>query len=197
MSRWTLPLQRARLEVDQTLRSRAFFARAVRGRLSRGEYLDLLTQLGLLLFAFSRERSADLLALVGDDCAALGRGARLQPLGGPGPCPTTALIARHQPSFASYTVWGEVGLALLGTSWTCDASRRLEIAYPQSTRFLSALCRRATQALLTVEQAVAAAELDAQGAYALAELSRGGVLGLATYLDSTWPPPAVAISRWS
>ncbi|MBX3472490.1 MAG: hypothetical protein KF878_37030 [Planctomycetes bacterium] len=180
-----LPLRRLRLELDRTLRSRAFFARTAAGRLGRAEYRDLVLQLSSLVKALGADPDSELLALARADVDALDA---------PAPptdrCPAVDLVAgvfRREPP----RPWvADVALSVVGTSWTADAEPPLAQRFPRATALLDGLARRSRGSVDRIASTLAAAHGDElQRVYAFSELARGALLGLATYLDLTWPAP--------
>lgn len=178
-----LPIQRLRLELDRTLRSRAFFARAVEGRLSPAEYADLLVQLSSLIDALDGPHATDLVELGREDARDVVAG------GAPcAPCHVVSLVgcaARRRRAFTRET--SDLSLAVLGTSWTADAAVALSSPFCGSTRLLSALSIRAQDGTARLLDSLTSNVTEVQPLYACAELMRGALLGLATYLDAAWP----------
>jgi len=188
-----LPIRRLRIELDRTLRSRAFFSRASRGRLVRGEYLDLIVQLSGLVRALATPRLGDLAALGAADVAEL--------TAGPGAPQATAespaiRLASTLGGSGERPEWSDdVALALLGTAWAGEALEELRGAFPEARRLLSALVGQAPGSLERLHRRLALAVSEQQQhMYALAELGRGALLGVATYLDGTWPAPIAYLS---
>lgn len=177
-----LPIQRLRLELDRTLRTRAFFARAVEGRLEATEYADLLVQLSSLIEALDGQRAADLVRLGRKDAREVVAGGAPPP-----PCHLIGLVRGATRRHHAKLVTIDLSLAVVGTSWTADAAAALSDTFPGSTRLLCALSIRAQDGTARLMQSLASNATDAQPLYACAELMRGALLGLATYLDATWP----------
>ncbi len=187
-----LPIRRLRIELDRTLRSRAFFSRAARGRLLRGEYLDLIVQLSGLLRALATHRLGDLAALGEADVAELTAGP-----GGLRPAAESPAIrlASTLRDVGERPEWSDdVAVALLGTAWTGEALEELQGAFPGTRRLLSALVGLAPASLDRLHRRLDVAVGEQQGVYALAELGRGALLGVATYLDGVWPAPIAVLS---
>lgn len=182
-----IPLQRLRLEVDRSLRGRAFFARTVTGHLHASEYVELLAQLCHLLDALTCGLARELVQFGEQDVAAL---AVRHALPAPGPCQTVRLLSRARqpqprPSPVSQRLAYDLAVAVTGTSWTIDAVDRLTPVFPSAMRLLTALSTRAPAAL----SRAARRDADAHALVAFAELARGALLGLAAHLDLTWPAP--------
>lgn len=188
----TLPLLRTRLELDRGLRQRSFFARALNGELTRWEYRDLLTQLHAL--AGSVDPSNDELnAAARSDAAALGGGSADDP-GAPDVCVAARMLGHASRDGAPELCARDVTMAVLGTSWTADASARLGDHFPAATGLLSLLRARGAQSLRELERALEADDLDPRATYVFAEMVRGAFLGLATHLETTWPAPVSSLS---
>jgi hypothetical protein len=98
------------------------------------------------------------------------------------------MLARVPADIAS-----DAGLAIVGTSWAREASDSLRSA-GFSAKFLAELALRGSPSFDRLHASVTSGELDPQHLYAFAELTRGALLGLATYLDSTWPTPVATFS---
>ena len=189
-----LPLQCIRLETDALLRERAFFSRTVRGILQPLGYIDLVGQLAALAFGAGREHCCDLLTAASRDLRELREQTR-EPLD-PGPCGAVQLyqgLCEDERLGLDPALSGDVNLAVVGTSWCADAAETLSRRYPHATRLLEAIAERGGQSLLNVQHHLAVQVCDAQTVYALAELTRGALLGVATYLDTTWRAPSVLI----
>lgn len=194
MSDVALPIRRLRLEVDRTLRSRDFFARAVTGRLRAREYVDLIDQLVWLVEALTRGEEAQLPQLGHADLASLP--AHRPRGGGAAPCPAVRLAREATGSdVIGVEDWtSDTCVAVLGTSWTSDACESLSRSFPGTTSFLSELTDRSRMSMQRLGQRLSRAGQDAQPVYAFAELARGSLLGLATYLDTSWPPPELQLT---
>lgn len=190
-----IALDRARLEVDRALRSRAFFARALAGYLEAPEYVDLVAQLGGLARVAGGVRADDLLARQRHDLNQLPA-----PSEGwlPRRCPTLDLlngVCEGWRGLLSPEERWVASIGILGTSWTLEATGRLSIRFPGATAFLEELgalgpmCvqRYARRGAGTRQPHVAAA----------ADLVRGGLLGIASYLDNVWPAPTSLITTCS
>lgn len=186
----SLPIQRLRLETDRLLRSRAFFARAVLGRLHEVEYAALLHQLTALIDVASHELARDLVAMGREDVALLaGTGPGDE---GHAPCPTISLVRGAMLEGGrrlSLDAAHDLALVVLGTSWAADAATTLARPFPLSTRLLDVLSARAADSMKRMTIALARPASEAQEHLAFAEFMRGALLGLSTYLDSRWPAP--------
>ncbi|MCO5165129.1 MAG: hypothetical protein M9894_02020 [Planctomycetes bacterium] len=181
-----LPLRRLRLELDRTLRSRAFFARAAAGRLDRAEYLDLVDQLAALIAALGAGRPAELLTLARADLEALQEAASRPRR----PCASIDLVAAALRAEAPRDWAPDVALSVVGTSWAADAEPPLAERFPRATRLLGDLARRSRGSVDRVAAWLVGAERDELlRVYAFSELARGALLGLATHLDLSWPAP--------
>jgi hypothetical protein len=172
-----LPLMRLRLELDKTLRTRQFVSRSFRGGLLPDSYLDLVSQLAALA-----EPSGDETLL---DSAASELGTSP-----PAPCFAARLFqgAIRAAGLPTEDVAPSI-LAALGTSWLISASNGCR-AVRRGT-FLEELCNRGHTSLLLLQRELRAEEADR--VHAIAEIARGAMLGVATYLDETWPPPVLLI----
>lgn len=194
MTDLALPLKRLRLELDRTVRTRDFFARAVTGRLAAREYHDLLQQLGWLIEALTRGSQPDLQALGRADSDRLAsHDARALPRK---PCPAVRLASEAARSdvVCVADLAADACVVVLGTSWTSDAGESLSHAFPGATRLLEELAGRSRGCLARLTERLREATHDAQSVYAFAELARGSLLGLATYLDVAWPPPELQLT---
>jgi hypothetical protein len=183
MTKFVLPIMRARYESDTTLRGRAFFGRAVGGRLTEGEYAGLLGQLCHYVRVVAPELSENAVELVRAD---LGVAPTADP------CPTLRLAARLFASREIRELSQCAGLAVLGTSWASDAAEASEGRL--RTSFLSHLHDAGSVAMQRLESGLASGSVDRQDAYALVEVLRGVVLGVAAYLDTVWNPPVVVVN---
>jgi hypothetical protein len=184
-----LPIRRLRLELDRTLRTRAFFLRALQGRLDRREYLDLLGQLTWLVEGLTFGHGLDLTLLGHADARDVAPSAPL-----PLPCPAIRLLPSIGGALrVSDELACDACLAVLGTSWTADAADRLGGTFPRATRLLAALSDRSRASVDRLGARLTKPIEDPQPVYALAELARGSLLGLATYLDSAWPTPVAHV----
>lgn len=187
----SLPIQRLRLETDRMLRSRAFFARAVLGRLHDGEYAALLNQLTALVHAIAPERARELVALGRDDVALL------EPEPGQAdatPCPTIGLVKgamQERLPRLSVSATHDLVLVVVGTSWVVDAATNLANPFPRSTRLLRRLAVQSAASLERLTPALRVPTDEVQDHFAFAEFIRGSMLGLSTYLDSRWPARCV------
>ena len=116
-------VRRLRLELDQTLRTRAFVSRAVRGLLSADETVDLIAQLAFLLWSVGGERSASLVELAGRDALRVGGGAVGNP---PPPCSAVAFLSGLGESPLGAALGSprafDLVLCVAGTSWVGDAA---------------------------------------------------------------------------
>jgi hypothetical protein len=187
----SLPIQRLRLETDRMLRSRAFFARAVVGRLHDGEYAALLNQLMALVHAIAPERAHELVALGRDDVGLLERepGEADDP-----PCPTIGLVKgamQERLPRLTRSAAHDLVLVVVGTSWVVDAARTLARPFPRSTRLLRRLAAQSATSLERLTPALSAPTEEVQDHFAFAEFMRGSMLGVSTYLDARWPAPCV------
>jgi hypothetical protein len=189
------PVLRTRLELDRALRARGFIARAIRGRLGADEYADLIAQLASLVLAGAHDRAAELVDCAANDLVALSGGA------------TAPLAARREACFAVTLFAGaaasraqalasdsalDIVVAVVGTSWLRDSARRSDERWPHAASFLHAIAARSRAALVRLARLDRHAE-ERHGVYAFAELTRGALLGLATYLDLTWPAPIATL----
>ncbi len=194
MSDLALPIKRVRLELDRTLRTRKFFARAVTGRLVAREYHDLLDQLGWLIEALTRGSHPELPALGRADADDLAVGPARGLSAAPCPAVRLASAVTRDDVIDLREVSVDACVAVLGTSWTSDAGESLSRTFPGATRLLDELADRSRGSLLRVTDRLTCATHDPHAVYAFAELARGAVLGLATYLDLTWPPPELQLT---
>lgn len=187
-----LPIRRLRIELDRTLRGRAFFSRAARGRLLRGEYLDLVVQLSGLVRALATRRLGFLAALGAADVAELTTGADAPRASAESPAirfASTLRDADERPDWSD-----DVVVAVLGTAWAGEALEELRGAFPQARRLLGALVGQSPVSLDRLHRQLSVAADEQQRVYALAELGRGALLGVATYLDAAWPSPISYLS---
>jgi sugar phosphate isomerase/epimerase len=181
-----LPLRRVRVEVERTLRTRPFFACAIRGALPNEAYVELLTQVGALVSAVSMKEATDMLELAGRDCLELSPSRRER-------SPSPAILAANR-IFDADEAWFElagkvpadVGLLVLGTSWTRDVNKHLSRHLGRRRSFLGELAERSAESLQALEASRSTWVSRSQDVYAFAELTRGALLGVATYLESTW-----------
>jgi hypothetical protein len=168
-----LPLQRVRLELVRALRVRPFVARALRGTLEEGAWKALVVQLARLVETIGP--LPDELALVAQEHA---------------PC---AAVRHFGVAAADYAVCLtpedalNVLLAVVGTSWIADVSRKQ--ARRAGCSLLEAIAARGPESLSCLRSKLSAATLDPQHVYGFAELVGAALLGIATYLDLTWPAP--------
>lgn len=192
MRSFRTPLLRLRLELDRALRGRAFLGRAVRGDVSEEEYLDLIAQLGCLLFAFTGEQGAEILAPLAGDVVAIGAPSRRSRTRAPF---VAACFARDLVTSRCFRLPADqtrdIAVAVVGTSWTGQAADRLGARFPAGTSFLAEVERAGGDGMARLDAAARASAVDLEHAHAFAELVRGALLGLATYLDLTWPAPTV------
>lgn len=189
-----LPLHRVRLELDRSLRGRAFFARAIRGDLEDEEYVDLVSQLGALLAQASNEHSTELLALASLDAKRVSRTRATRSL--TPPCTAVSLfgsVARSPVHGLTSTLAFDVCITVIATSWIQDSAERLARRRPRASSLVADLATRSPLSLARIESSLDASSLEAHDAYAFAELTRGALLGLATHLDVTWPAPIFVI----
>lgn len=187
----TLPFLRTRLELDRTLRHRSFFARAVAGRLTPLEYVDLLVQLATL--AEGLDPACNLVDVARSDAAGLGYPAVQLP--GPDRCASAGLL-RRAVSGASDELElssADVGFAVLATSWTREAMAQLQRRFPDALGVLTELAARGASSLARVERDLSDPARDPRELYVFAELVRGALLGLAAHLEFTWPAPVASI----
>lgn len=178
-------LRRLRLELDQTLRTRAFVSRAVRDLLRPEEALDLIAQLAFLLWSIGREQSAHLIELAGRDARRLGDGA---PLGNaPPPCTAvsflSAVTATPQGAALGSPCAFDLTVSVTATSWVDRA------ACSADSEFLAELGSVAARSLARFDRGDYDATASSESLCAFAELARGMLLGVASYLDDTWPAP--------
>lgn len=187
----SLPFLRTRMELDRTLRHRSFFARAVAGRLTSREYVDLLVQLATL--AEGLDPACNLTDLARSDAAGLGFPAVELP--GAARCPSAGLLRRavRGASDALELSTADVGFAVLATSWTREALEQLERRFPDALAVMSELALRGARSLARVERDLSDPARDPRELYVFAELVRGALLGLAAHLEFTWPAPVASI----
>ena len=186
-------MRRLRLELDQTLRTRAFVSRAVRGFLSGEETVDLIAQLAFLLWALGGERSAPLLELAGRDVQRFGTSALGKP---PPPCTAINFLSDLGQSPLGAQLGSpptfDLALCVAGTSWVGDAAEAPPRGAEEGSEFLRELSESGAPALARLavhSESRASATSSPEGLFALAELTRGMVLGVSSYLDSAWPAP--------
>jgi hypothetical protein len=177
-----VPILRARLELDNTLRLRAFFSRAVRGILEPPAYRELVAQW------------AELAAMaVSDGDALVNLATRdVGPIADVAPCPAIVL-GRGYVSLLNGEPASLSALALVGTSWTTDAIEH-GAERGRSLTLLEEVARRSRGANAELQRRLESGEFEAQTVYALVEALRGVVLGVAVYLDTSFPPPTVIAS---
>lgn len=192
MTRPDVVLKQLRLETDRLVRERPFFARAVRGWLPPEEYSDLLSQLVGLTYGVGRAAGEELLGAASRDLDVLWRGHDLPRSA---PCPAVCLFSDR---WAAGPLPGDlaldVGLTVMGTSWSEEAARRLAARYPGATTFLGRLGRLGRQRLRPIEARLLGPDRPFQAhVVALAELTRGALLGLAAHLEGAWPAPTGAL----
>lgn len=187
-----LPIRRLRIELDRTLRGRAFFSRAARGRLLRGEYLDLVVQLSGLVRALATGELGDLAALGEADVADLSTGADASAGVSESPAIRFAATIRDGDERPDWS--DDVVVVVLATAWAAEALEELRGAFPQARRLLGALVGQAPVSLDRLQRQLGVAADEQQRVYALAELGRGALLGVATYLDVAWPAPTSYLS---
>lgn len=180
-----LTLKRLRLETDRTLRTRSFIARALRDDLPDAAYAELLAQLnGLLEVLGDRE----LEPIAWHDIEAIGRGQDgSQP--GRTPCASVRLFGAAESQYRRLICSADaldVGLTVLGTSWTREAQRVLERRFDDLS-FLGQLGERGQRSMARLTQRLEDSGSDRGLLNAFAELTRGALLGLTEDLDSQWP----------
>ncbi len=187
-------LRRLRLELDGTLRSRAFFSRAVRGILTTEEYRDLIHHLSALVTRRGWPPCNDLPMLASSDMGQLASPGIDPPR--THPCFAVDLLHSLDGSIPESMAdrVGEVRLAVVGTSWVTDAADRLSRRWPHASSFLEELSGRASATMHKIQADVATDAGLSNRILGYAELTRGVLLGLATHLDTTWPAPAGAAS---
>lgn len=172
-------LRRARLELDRTLRGRAFIARALRGRLQPPEYMALIDQAHRLLLT-SGDASLD--------AAAQSDLARLLQLSGPLATGSEAAALELYSSLLGDDLHlrragGLIACALFGTTWTEQAAAALERRYGAATQLISSLGEVGLDAMDELKSKPP----RPRDLYALTELTRGAVLGVVTHLEAAWP----------
>lgn len=175
------PVLRVRIELDRTLRSRAFFARTVAGELTPPEYADLLWQLGTFS-AVGSGRSAHR-RLAAADVARVGA----RPAWRRRACVSVRLLGRALSSPQLPRAVTRRALdSVLTTSWLEDSLHALGPRFAGATRLL---------------EAVRAGRSEPTGATShdeclagVTELCAGAWLGVAAYLDRRWPAPIAAVS---
>jgi predicted RNA binding protein YcfA (HicA-like mRNA interferase family) len=186
-----LYLLQVRMELDRMLRARPFFSRAVRGDLQPLEYRDLVAQLGFLVTALpgSHVRLAnladgDLLTLPHEE----------DDPGLPRACLALRLladtVARHDDRAQANTVC----VGVLGTSWTADAAQHLEVRYPGGATLLRHLSHAGSACVEQLRWTQRPPHSTRVDVATFAELTRGALLGLAAYLDSSWAAPIHVLS---
>jgi hypothetical protein len=181
------PLRLIRKRTEKTLITRPFFARASSGELSAGSYTDLLAQLGEMVANLS-PTARTLARFARRDLGDLGESWNTN-----GPCVAVAhfgVTARSCAAELPAEVALDAGLAVIGTSWCRRSAKRARDHGHLPSAFLEQLWDQGRSSLDRLE-AAAALPFDPQHLYAFAELTRGALLGLATYLDLTWPAPLV------
>ncbi len=183
MSRPHVPIMRARLELDRTLRTRAFFNRASRGQLVDEEYAGLLAQVSHFLEALE-PGSKDLLDLAAADLGSERRGP---------PCAAIRLATPIFRGLEPREIGLRAGLTIAGTSWAEDTARAIRGSL--GTSLLGALPRQGRESLARLEQGMADGTFDPDVVLGLVEIGRGVVLGIATHLDAEWPPPVFELRR--
>ena len=183
MSRTHIPLMRARLELDRTLRTRAFFSRASRGQLVDQEYAGLLAQVSHFLGALE-PGGTDLFDMAAADLAA----SVVAP-----PCAAIRLATPIFRGLEPREVGLRAGLTIVGTSWAEDTARAHRGSL--GTSLLGALPRHGRESLARLEQGMADGTFDPEVVQALVEIGRGVVLGIAVHLDTEWPPPVFVLKR--
>lgn len=176
-------LRRLRLEVDRTIRTRSFFARAIRDELADEAYAELLVQLaGLLRALGSVDQEMSQLAL--EDLESLG--CPETPL----PCPAVRLFGAAEPQFRVLIPPGtdlDVGLTVIGTSWTLDAIQAMRSKSRRASAFLAELGARGPHSVNRLAQRLERSGGDPGLVCAYAELARGALLGIAEDLEQRWP----------
>lgn len=185
-------LKRLRLEVDRTVRTRAFFARAIRDELPDEAYGELVAQLGYMASAlggigerFSALAETDLEQLETD------RGEELQRSQ---PCIAVKLFRSTRSQYEGYLSADaalEAGVLVLGTSWTRDAEASIGRHTRRARAFLSELGSAGASSVSRIRERLDSGETDPQVVYSFAELTRGALLGIANDLDSRWPASLV------
>jgi hypothetical protein len=173
-----LVVMRLRVELNRMLRTRAFHSRATRGILGPAEYTELVEQYGALVDAV---HDRPLRALADAD---------LGPAERPRACDAARFLravvgeAGGDPEVSRLTV-----LAAIGTSWIDRAVRNHAKRYKTTfLRFLEGEGHASVERL-----SARVGEGNQQAIVALAEATRGAVLGVAAYLDITWPPPVFVV----
>lgn len=188
MNQLGLPLDRLRLELDRTLRTRSFFARAVTGRLQRLEYAALISQLTFLLDTLTCGAARELVEVGRQDVTELAP-VEVEST----PCKTVLLLLDTTRSLKRVAIPRrdayDLCLLIIGTSWATDAADSLTRTFPGATRLLVELSARSPQSLQRVGSHLVEGKRDAETIYAFAELGRGALLGLAAHLDHVWPSP--------
>jgi len=183
-------LHRIRLELDRSLRGRAFFARAIRGDLGAVAYGDLIAELAALATAPASPLGDPLGALAAEDLERL-RGVE---------APSAPRCPATQQLHALGAAYGErllpedahdVSIALLGSSWCREAVLRLGRRHGGAVRFLEELGRLGPVAFAALAGRLDAGRSEPRHVCTFAELARGACLGVATYLDLIWPAPVV------
>lgn len=188
--RASLALRRVQLETDRLVRAREFFGRAICGHLEVPHYVDLLTQLASLLCGAGRSDAHRLLGLAAHDVGVLS--SRLHEPLEAGPCPAVCLFAEAlERTRGPYAL--EATVAVVGTSWCSDAAEHASRRFPGANTFLTDLAERGRGSLRRLENVLDASD-ETQQILAHSELTRGAFLGLATYLDTTWPAPVFTVA---
>jgi hypothetical protein len=186
----TIPLHRIRLELDQALRRRAFFARALRGDLGESAYGDLVIELSALLSAIDGPLARDLEALATKDLR------RLRPVAR-GACSSCMTPGHFRAVGEAYAERLEridahdVSIAIFGSSWTRDAAPRIARRHHGAVRFLRELGRLGPIRFAALRERVESGLVETPHLYSFAEVARGALLGAASYLESIWPAPVV------
>ncbi len=173
------PVLRVRLELDRSLRSRAFFARAVAGELTAPEYADLLWQLGT--FSAAGAGRSEHRRLAAADVA------RVRPRDGwrRRACVPVRLLGRAlSSSYVPRAVTRRALDSVLTTSWAEESLESLGRRFSGATRLLEALHAEPPHDTSSDDGCLAA----------VTELCAGAWLGVAAYLDQQWPVPTGTFS---
>jgi hypothetical protein len=190
-----LPIQRARLEVDRTLRTRAIFARAISGELAEPDYALMLRQLAELVAAASGDAGRALRGLADRDLEALAPSG-LAP--DDGPCAAVCLLEQAASGHRARVPDGlafDIVTGLAGTSWSREAALVRARAHPEtSAGFLVALADAGDASCDRLRARLQDEAIDADYLIAFGELTRGAILGVASYLDAVCPAPIVIAS---
>lgn len=182
-------IKRAQLEVDRTLRSRSFFARALGGYLEPPEYADLLSQLGGLAVITAGPSGDRLGRCHQQDLIEFEYGGPASP-----DCPTLTLMKAACRSWERFLTPEErraASVGMLGTSWTLEACERLGERFDGATTLLQEL---GSQGPTSVQALSRRAKPFRPEVLAAAELVGGALLSIATYLETRWPAPISLIS---